>query len=609
MSMVRFMATAGLLATVLVSADASARAEPVIDRVGLPLSQPLPTVASLTTYQGQLTDSAGAPLTGSHNLVFQWWDDASAGAQLGTDIVRNGVTFDGGLFSVHLDVPAEVLDGRALWLRIGVDGQWLSPRQEVLPVPYAMGLRPGARIIGRSEDPVLTIAGQGVGSTAALSVTGIIGLEALGLTGVVGRGDTGVVGRGITGVRGVGGQGFGVHGVSYAASAVYGESEGGYGLEGFSRFSDGVHGQTSHGFAAGVSGAGPTGVFGSGAVVGVSGYAQADAATGVVGTADGENGLGVRGVAKGYGGTGVAGEAMYGTGVSGDGEVGVKGTSTVGWGIIAEGVTGLKAHGLQGDGISATSDGGDMMSAVRGSANNADGGHFTSGTGKGVAAYSSGTWLDGPAVYAENTSTNHGMAGVFKNTSDYHTAHFQNVGTGGVLFLINNGDANGVGGNDFITAVSRQAEAQFRVTSSGQVQSDVGFSTPAADFAELLPAVPGLEPGDLLAIGPDGRLVRSSRALQRNVAGVYATSPGFLGGAPLAESPDGTVPLTIVGVVPVKVSAENGAIRPGDLLVAASTPGRAMRAGDDPPAGTIVGKALGSLESGLGVIRMLATLQ
>jgi hypothetical protein len=63
-----------------------------------------------------------------------------------------------------------------------------------------------------------------------------------------------------------------------------------------------------------------------------------------------------------------------------------------------------------------------------------------------------------------------------------------------------------------------------------------------------------------------------------------------------------------VGIVPCKVSAENGAIRPGDLLVTSAIPGHAMR-DDDPKNGTILGKALGSLDSGTGVIKVLVTLQ
>jgi len=68
------------------------------------------------------------------------------------------------------------------------------------------------------------------------------------------------------------------------------------------------------------------------------------------------------------------------------------------------------------------------------------------------------------------------------------------------------------------------------------------------------------------------------------------------------------VPLALAGVVPVKVCAESGAIQPGDLLVASGTAGRAMR-GENPPAGTVIGKALGTLAEGEGVIDMLVMLR
>jgi hypothetical protein len=92
------------------------------------------------------------------------------------------------------------------------------------------------------------------------------------------------------------------------------------------------------------------------------------------------------------------------------------------------------------------------------------------------------------------------------------------------------------------------------------------------------------------------------------VAGVYSTRPGFVGGQPVEGKIAGTIPLAVVGVVPVKVSAENGPIHPGDLLVASSTPGHAMKAGPNPPQGTVIGKALAGLSTGTGVIQMLVTL-
>lgn len=54
----------------------------------------------------------------------------------------------------------------------------------------------------------------------------------------------------------------------------------------------------------------------------------------------------------------------------------------------------------------------------------------------------------------------------------------------------------------------------------------------------------------------------------------------------------------------IKVDATFGAIRPGDLLVSSPNPGFAM-AIDDPRAGTVIGKALGKLDSGQGTIPIL----
>ncbi|MBN2390920.1 MAG: hypothetical protein JXR84_09360 [Anaerolineae bacterium] len=192
-------------------------------------------------------------------------------------------------------------------------------------------------------------------------------------------------------------------------------------------------------------------------------------------------------------------------------------------------------------------------------------------------------------------------------------AEFDQSGAGAVLDLQNAGDVDGNGGGNFITGYSRDDsfDLQFRITSSGQGRSDVGWTTPAEDFAEMLPAVAGLEPGDVLAIGSNGTLVRSTKPYQTSVVGVYSTQPGFIGGHPVEGPITGTIPLAVVGIVPVKVTAENGAILPGDLLVASSTPGYAMKAGPNPPQGAVIGKALEKLDvsQGKGVIKMLATLQ
>jgi hypothetical protein len=70
------------------------------------------------------------------------------------------------------------------------------------------------------------------------------------------------------------------------------------------------------------------------------------------------------------------------------------------------------------------------------------------------------------------------------------------------------------------------------------------------------------------------------------------------------------VPVAIVGIVPAKVSAENGPVGVGDLLTTSRTAGHAMRCEDEVRCvGAIVGKALEPLADGAGVIRVLVMLR
>jgi len=81
-------------------------------------------------------------------------------------------------------------------------------------------------------------------------------------------------------------------------------------------------------------------------------------------------------------------------------------------------------------------------------------------------------------------------------------------------------------------------------------------------------------------------------------------------GAPnVAANSYGT--LATQGTVPaVKVTASNGPIHAGDLLVSSNIPGVAMKADTSKAiTGTIIGKALGALESGTGTVPVLVTLK
>jgi hypothetical protein len=151
----------------------------------------------------------------------------------------------------------------------------------------------------------------------------------------------------------------------------------------------------------------------------------------------------------------------------------------------------------------------------------------------------------------------------------------------------------------------------------GNIQTVAYTGTCGADYAEAVDVTGDrtkYEPGDILVIDPDapGKFLKSNQAYSTLVAGIYSTKPGFVGRKqPATPETNATeVPMAMVGRVPTKVSAENGPIKVGDLLVASSKMGYAMKGTDrSQMLGAVIGKALGSLDSGTGVIEVLVTLQ
>jgi hypothetical protein len=127
-------------------------------------------------------------------------------------------------------------------------------------------------------------------------------------------------------------------------------------------------------------------------------------------------------------------------------------------------------------------------------------------------------------------------------------------------------------------------------------------------------AVDAYEPGDVMVVDPTSnrRFAISREPYSSLVAGIYSTKPGMLGsrasmdGKQIAQE----IPMAVVGIVPTKVSAENGPIQRGDLLVTSSTPGYAMKGTDrGRMLGAVVGKALEPLAEGTGTIEVLVTVR
>jgi len=230
------------------------------------------------------------------------------------------------------------------------------------------------------------------------------------------------------------------------------------------------------------------------------------------------------------------------------------------------------------------------------------GGYFVGGSSGDGGIHAEANYQLGVGVWAENNG--HGMAIYAEGDAPAPPGHAYPT-----LYLVQKDS-----GGDFVVGASSWLGTRYwRVDRTGKGYFNGGTQTGGADFAEQM-AVEGdetdYEPGDVLVIsGSADRMVElSAEPFATTVIGVYSTKPALLAGAPDTDAPLEGIPVAITGIAPCKVSAENGPIHRGDLLVTSSTPGHAMKAGPNPPQGTVLGKALGELKEGTGVIEVLVTL-
>jgi hypothetical protein len=145
--------------------------------------------------------------------------------------------------------------------------------------------------------------------------------------------------------------------------------------------------------------------------------------------------------------------------------------------------------------------------------------------------------------------------------------------------------------------------------------SALAYDTNSGDVAEYMAVAENVTPGTVLVIGKGGVLQPCMIASDTHVAGIVSTAPGVSLGKKEGGNPSDAL-IAVAGKVPCKVDASKGPISEGDLLTTSDRPGYAMRA--EPtmingrgfyPDGTILGKAMGSLDSGTGTIEVLVTLQ
>jgi len=194
-------------------------------------------VSPLLQYQGRLSDpgTGAAVADGAYSMTFGLYDVASGGSPLWAE--TKDVDVQGGLFSTALGdtttLDTSLFDGRALWLgiKVGADAE-ATPRQQILPVAYALSLVPGATLATSSNEPVLNVVQSGAGAGGYFTSTTTYGIDGrtaattpgkAGVQGVAGN-NTSFFPSQESGVLGRASDGIGVAGMSDSYIGVYGYS-------------------------------------------------------------------------------------------------------------------------------------------------------------------------------------------------------------------------------------------------------------------------------------------------------------------------------------------------------------------------------------------------
>jgi hypothetical protein len=268
---------------------------------------------------------------------------------------------------------------------------------------------------------------------------------------------------------------------------------------------------------------------------------------------------------------------------------------------------------------------------VAGISHSTTGGHGVYGEGdpgSGVVGVSK-KWI---GVYGETNGAENGPAGVWGEGKAGGTGvkgHASGPGAAGVagFHLTNKGP--GVFGKGATGGVFEGSEAGISAKGGGDARDLAGFFNGNVEVIHTLKAfdvfimgsdcaeefdVPSSEvdAGTVMVIGDNAQLVQSHRAYDKRVAGVVSGAGSYKPGLVLGKdgSREHRVPLALLGKVFCKADATYAPIDVGDLLTTSDTEGHAMKAADPSRAfGTVVGKALGSLREGRGLLPILVALQ
>ncbi len=466
----------------------------------------------------------------------------------------------------------------------------------------------GYGVFGVSEDSGYGVAGQGTNN--AIGVAGY----AENTIGIYGFSDS--ANPSIYGYNTVGGTG--VEGVGTNPGGFFGGALGVYGVASDAFFTVGVEGD-SYSIGAGVEGinyGGGYGVLGTGnANWGVYGTSTDNTLTysGVWGENDSGNGYGVYGIATGFNSAGVVGFT--------DNGLGVWGKATVNGGYA---VFGTGSNGAIGGVFSS-----DVGTGVSGTSNNSYGiagyssyfGVYGSGNDVGVYGLSNNV-----GVWGENTSGGYGVVGESSRSGDgvyasSSSGHGVYIGNGGIYVtgtIVATGSKSG-----YVVDLCKNVDST--ALTLGDVVIIQGNSSPAV--LGTIPVVNVSRTATSYNSAVVG-VVDSYVSVTTNQASALANVQGenaAPSGMRLEVNTDSTQTVTTgayVNVVTlgsfqaIKVDASYGAVHPGDLLTTSPNPGYAMKVTPKIidgetfyPNGCIIGKSLGSLESGQGSVPIFVAHQ
>jgi hypothetical protein len=235
--------------------------------------------------------------------------------------------------------------------------------------------------------------------------------------------------------------------------------------------------------------------------------------------------------------------------------------------------------------------------------------------GRGVKAVSTTSGL-GIGVEARiKGMTGYAVWGTAENDNPDSIGH----GVGGFSF---GGQGTGiVGVCERGTGVLGRGKTAGRFEGNVEVTGDISLLNGdcAEDFDISDLETNRVEAGTVMVLTENGSLLSSYQEYDKKVAGIVSGASGYRPAIILGKEEQSQnrerknkdrLPIALMGKVYCKVDARHSSIEIGDLLTTSSTKGYAMKAQDPLKAfGAVIGKALGSIKEGMGMIPVLVALQ